>query len=155
MAPTFTFSLSLGVISAYFLAEILPDPKGDFDAIKENTTWRVIYAYWPMALTVIAMINHIFIVDHDSIKFLIIQEKHSEALYAIRKVYKHAKNEDLAKQYLMKIRNTSGKSSSGLTLKDALFNPQYRKATWVNIGYLIFHELTGINVIILYSSTIF
>ena len=55
----------------------------------------------------------------------------------------------------MKIRNSSGQSSSGLTLYDALFNPRYRKSTWVNIGYLIFHELTGINVIILYSSAIF
>ena len=35
-------------------------------------------------LTVLAMICHIFVVDHDSIKFLIMQEKESEALYAIR-----------------------------------------------------------------------
>lgn len=97
MAPTFTFSLSLGVISAYFLAEILPDPDGDIEIIKENTTWRVIYAYWPGFLTVLAMICHIFVVDHDSIKFLIMQEKESEALYAIRKVYKYATNDEIAK----------------------------------------------------------
>jgi Na+/melibiose symporter-like transporter len=40
-------------------------------------------------------------------------------------------------------------------LKDAVANPKYRKATWVNIGYIIFHELTGINVIMLYSTEIF
>ena len=71
VAPTFILSQSIGIISAYFLAEILPDPKGDFETIKDNTTWRVIYAYWPIALTVIATIGHAFIVDHDSIKFLI------------------------------------------------------------------------------------
>lgn len=38
---------------------------------------------------------------------------------------------------------------------DATSNPKYRKATWVNIGYIIFHELTGINVIMLYSTEIF
>ena len=53
------------------------------------------------------------------------------------------------------LRGASGKSTSNLTLKDALFNYQYRKSTWINIGYIIFHELTGINIILLYSSTIF
>jgi Na+/melibiose symporter-like transporter len=42
-----------------------------------------------------------------------------------------------------------------LTLKDALFHPMYRRATWINIVYIIFHELTGINVINLYSNQIF
>ena len=50
---------------------------------------------------------------------------------------------------------TLGKSSSGLSIFDALFNPQYRTATWVNVWYIIFHELTGINVILQYSNTMF
>ena len=50
------------------------------------------------------------------------------------------------------MKKSTGKDTSKLTLKDALFNDRYKKATWVNIGYIIFHELTGINVIMLYSS---
>ena len=50
-------------------------------------------------------------------------DRDKEAEYAIRKVYKHATTPEIAKQILMKIRNSSGKASSGLTLKDALFNP--------------------------------
>jgi len=42
--------------------------------------------------------------------------------------------------------------SSGLTLKDAIFDPKYRYSTWINIGYIAFHELTGINIIRLYSN---
>ena len=53
------------------------------------------------------------------------------------------------------LREKLGKDSSKLTLKDALVDRKYRKATWVNIGYIIFHELTGINVIMLYSTEIF
>ena len=30
----------------------------------------------------------------------------------------------------------------------------YRRASWVNVGYIIFHELTGINIIITYSNVI-
>ena len=53
------------------------------------------------------------------------------------------------------LNGTQGKDSSGLNLKDAVANPRYRKATWVNIAYIIFHELTGINVIMLYSNQLF
>jgi hypothetical protein len=46
-----------------------------------------------------------------------------------------------------------GNNTSKKSLKDALFDPEYRRATWVNLGYIVFHELTGINVIMLYSNT--
>jgi len=49
------------------------------------------------------------------------------------------------------LKKTIGANTTKLTLKDAVANDRYRKATWVNIGYIIFHELTGINVIMLYS----
>jgi len=70
-------------------------------------------------------------------------------------MYKYVKDDQTAEKYMERIRSMSGKGSSGLTLRDALFNPQYRKGTWVNIGYMVFHELTGINVINLYSHKIF
>lgn len=70
-------------------------------------------------------------------------------------MYKYANTEEMANKYIDKIRSVSGKGSTGLTLKDALFNPQYRTATWVSMGYIVFHELTGVNVINLYSHNIF
>jgi hypothetical protein len=42
-----------------------------------------------------------------------------------------------------------------VTLKEAFISdPKYTKATWVNIWNIFFHEMTGINVILLYSNTI-
>ena len=38
---------------------------------------------------------------------------------------------------------------------EALFDKEYRMSTWVNVGICFFHELSGINVINLYSSQIF
>ena len=67
-------------------------------------------------------------------------------------VYKHARTEEQADEYIDYLRTKLGSDSSNLTLKDAVANPKYRKATWINIGYIIFHELTGINVIMLYSN---
>ena len=96
VAPTFTFSQSLGVISALFFAEILPDPKGDEELILKNTSWRFIYGYWPGALTIYTVIAMMFLIDHEPVKFLIMQGRDEEAEHAIRKVYKHAKTPEMA-----------------------------------------------------------
>ena len=70
----------------------------------------------------------------------------------IIEVYKKAKPDNVDLYYNF-IKQNCSKGTSNTTLFDAIGNPQYRKATWVNIGYIIFHELTGINVIMLYSTT--
>ena len=50
-------------------------------------------------------------------------------------------------EYITHLKSISGSDSSQLTIKDALVNPMYRTATWVNVGYIVFHELTGVNPI--------
>lgn len=61
----------------------------------------------------------------------------------------------MAMKYIHKIKSIMGQGSSGLTLRDALFNPEYRRATWTNIGCMIFHELAGVQIFNLFSNTIF
>ena len=70
-------------------------------------------------------------------------------------MYKYARNDAIAQKYVDKIRESSGQNSSNLTLHDALLNPKYSRATWINIWHMIVHELTGINLIGLYSNSIF
>lgn len=61
-------------------------------------------------------------------------------------------DDETSQDYCISIlRQSMDKGTSDLTLKDGLFNERYRTATWINIVYMIFHELTGINVINLYS----
>ena len=61
-------------------------------------------------------------------------------------------SDDVADIYIAMLREKLGNDSSDLTIKDALFNPNYRKSTWVVIGYIIFHELAGFNIIKMYST---
>ena len=68
-------------------------------------------------------------------------------------MYKNTDSDSDFAAFLKRYRETIGtKSSSNLSLRDALCNDQYCKATWVNLGYIVFHELTGINVIGQYSN---
>jgi hypothetical protein len=39
-------------------------------------------------------------------------------------------------------------------MKDALYNEEYNRATWVCIGMIFFNQLTGNNAIVFYSTTI-
>jgi len=67
-------------------------------------------------------------------------------------VYKHAKTENDCDIIIKKLKKSYGSDSTSLTLWDALFHPRYRRATWTTAGYIWFHELTGTNVIVLYST---
>lgn len=70
-------------------------------------------------------------------------------------MYKEANDDDTAHKFIEKIKEISGEETSKLTFKDALFDPRYRRATWINIVYVCFHELAGNSLINLYCNRIF
>lgn len=102
-------------------------------------------------LYLLVLVALLFTIQHDSIKNLVTKDRREEARAHLRLVYKNC-NEQNADRYIERIRSTCGSDSSNLTLRDALANPQYRTTTWANLGYIVFHELTGINVILIYSN---
>ena len=62
-------------------------------------------------------------------------------------MYKFSKIDTNPEKFIDRIRNVSAYGSSGLSIIDALFNPQYRKATWISMTYIMLTQLTGFNVI--------
>ena len=138
---------------AFLLGEILPEDT-DKDALKETEKWRIMYFIYPGAIYLVTLLSLIFIIKYDSIKNLITKGKIEEAKKHLCLVYKNC-NADNVDLYIEKIRATCGEDSSGVSIKDAFFDPKYRKSTWVNVGYIIFHELTGIQIIQQFSIIIF
>lgn len=53
------------------------------------------------------------------------------------------------------VESTISKETSNVSFINALFGKIYSYGTWVCVVLIIFHELSGINVIMLYSNTIF
>jgi len=94
----------------------------------------------------------LFVFRFEPTKFLIQQGRTEEAIKAVKDMYKYAKDDATALIYIEKIKSMSGKGTSELTLKDAMFNPRYRKATWFSFVYVCFHELAGNSLINLYSN---
>jgi hypothetical protein len=58
---------------------------------------------------------------------------------------------DNSPQNIKKIRqfinDKADKNSRKVNLKSALTDKKYKRATWTNFGYMIFHELAGNNVV--------
>lgn len=151
ICPLFVFVQCCGMFIAISWGSIQP-PASDPEALRTTTTWRVPCCYFPLALHALYFLGQVFIVRHDSIKFLAQKGNEREAKQVIKLLYKHAKDDAKQQAILNKLKKNYGSDSSGLTLVDALVDPRYRRATWVNVGCMVFHELTGINVIMLYSS---
>lgn len=66
-------------------------------------------------------------------------------------MYRYA-DESNVDDYIAVLKEMSGQDSSDNSLCEALTDPKFRVASWVNIIYIVFHELTGINVINGYSN---
>ena len=60
-----------------------------------------------------------------------------------------------ADKILEKITENLGEDSSEISMKEALTDPKYKRATIVNMWYCFFHEVAAINVINYYSNQIF
>ena len=132
----------------------MPDDK-DTEALRKTNRWIILYLYIPVGIQIILFLAFMFVFKYEPIRFLIHQGRQEDAVKAVRQVYKYATSDQVAHQYIDKIKATSGESSSKLSMRDALFNPQYRNATWFNIGFAIFHGLTGHSIIKHYGQSIF
>lgn len=117
------------------------------EELKTSEVWRVFYGYFPGFFFIVTFLGFTSVIKYDSVKNLVTTGKIKEAKLHLMLVYKNC-NADNVDQYVAYIRSKSGKATSNLTLGDAFTNPRYRRATWVNVGYIVFHELTGINVIL-------
>ena len=76
------------------------------------------------------------------------------AYTTIKKIYK-TENDEQVEEIANFIKSTIQKETSSVSARDAFCsNPNYTKASWVNIAHIVFHELTGINVIQLQSNVL-
>jgi len=95
----------------------------------------------------------VFLFKNETPKFLIIKGDNEGAKKELRKIYylQNGQIEDILGFACKSIQ----KKTCKIKLKSALFDKVYRIGTWIVIILIIFHELSGINVIMIYSTTIF
>jgi len=98
-----------------------------------------------------------FVITTESPKFYLMKdtpEGDAMAGKVLRKIYQ-IKTDAEEKEVIAIFKDRIEKKTSKITLSEAFCNnPQYKRASWVNIGHIILHELTGINVITGYANII-
>lgn len=98
------------------------------------------------------ILGFLVIVRTDTPKFLM-QTSKEKAEQAIKTTYICDSQNEVAEIVEFMSKNNQ-KETSTVTIKEVFTDPEYSRGTWVNVFGVIFHELTGINVIFLYSHTI-
>ena len=150
---TYCFSQNFGNLFALFSGLLLP-PDDDKPALKASDMWLFIYAFplvWYIAMAALLFT----VVRLDSPKYSLVVDKKSQCIAVIHRIYKTGGSEEMAEEIAAFISSTIQKQSTKVTYKEAFCSDEkYKRASWVNVVYIVFHELTGINVILTYSNTI-
>jgi len=151
-SPIFSFSLNVGSLIATFSAVVLPKDKATHEELAANESWRYIFGF-PIVFFVIVIIGMLTIVRTDTPKFLL-QKDLEAAKESINVIYEidEDNSEVEIDRILTFMRNFNQKETSTVTLKETFVSPKYKKNTWINIFNVIFHELSGINIIFLFSN---
>lgn len=149
VAPIYSVSQTIGGLIAYSLGFILP-PNNDLQGLIETNRWLIIYFWVPMTLYVCLLLGLLFVVKHDAIKFLINHGKITEAKLHIMQMYQYQDPTDVLKSL-----SKSLDSGPQVGFYETFSNPKYRRSTVINIIQILFHEMTAINVVKIFSTTLF
>eukprot|EP00347_Sterkiella_histriomuscorum_P020023 403339395 len=149
-SPIYLCGTSLAKLMVFVINAGLPEDH-EREKLIQSEYWRVILGL-PMVLFTIVLLGTIFVIKHDTPKFLIINKKYDEAILAISQIYHKDENPQEIFDHLSK---NSSKKTDKIAVNEALFGVQYRMATIVMFSLVIFHEFSGYASIILYSKKIF
>jgi len=69
-SPVFSFALNVGTLIATFSALILPPETATDQELKDNWTWRIIFAF-PIVLFCIVIVGFLTVIKTDTPKFLL------------------------------------------------------------------------------------
>jgi len=116
--------------------------------------WRIVLGF-PIPVIAFQLLCILLIFTEDTPKYLIFKKKYKKAKKSLKKVYKYKKKTMDIDAIIAYVESTISKETSNVSFINALFGKIYSYGTWVCVVLIIFHELSGINVIMLYSNTIF
>jgi hypothetical protein len=110
----------------------------------------------PIITYAIVMLWLFFMIPYDSPKFYIVRGQRLLALKSIHKVYLTEGDHWKAQQIYNYIKKTSSAETSRVTVAQAYCTDEkFKRASWVSLMIVVFTELIGFQVIILYSNIIF
>lgn len=156
-SPIFVFSVAIGAVISCTFGLLLPPDKSPPEVLRECTVWYYIFGF-PIIPMVIGLVFLCTCIDHESPKYLLMQEQTDRNIQlkneVIRKIYPTNCQEDveIISDY---INSTIQQETSSITLKEAFCSDdKYKRANWTNLMHIFFHEMCGVNVVGMQSNII-
>lgn len=149
--PFIAGSAALGLMVAILTGVFLPKDKSK--ELEHDDTWRYLFGF-PLVLLVLQLIVTFTYYKEDKIKFCVNSGKYEEAERFIQKAYVLEGKDYTSSDILEHLKKNTSKKQCDVSLWEVMTSPKYRKATWIAFTIIVFHEFSGINVIMAYSHTI-
>ena len=141
--------ICIGFIPSFLLGGILPT--GD-EEMKDDNRWRLIYLM-PAFIAITQILLFLIFFKEEPVAFSIAEGNEEEAKTLLKKVYKKTENfDELIDEHYTNLTKSTPKDVSNVSLNDAAYHAQYRKATWIGVGIFSFQQLSGINGVIPYTN---
>ena len=147
--------MQIGTLFALMSAFALPKDT-DTQALMDNeVTWRVILGF-PLILYVASTLGFLTVIKLDGPSFYLSQGQYELAERSFGNINKTEGDREPFENLRREYENSAKLAgSTKVSLQDAFwYDENYRRATWINIANVIFHEVAGINIILQYSNTI-
>mmetsp|Transcript_20878 Transcript_20878/g.23618 ORF Transcript_20878/g.23618 Transcript_20878/m.23618 type:complete len:486 (-) Transcript_20878:490-1947(-) len=141
--------VTIGILVSYCLGLALPTPDSEED--HPGNWWRFMFALSGMiALLQVILFTTIF--RFETPKFLYKKGKKDEAKHVLYRL--QLKSEAASSYNSLEVEEVQNDQSSEITYSD-LWSPRYRKAVTIGCILSALQQFSGINAIIVYSSSIF
>jgi sugar porter (SP) family MFS transporter len=142
--------ICLGVLASYLMGYGVPyTPVGD--VTYNDYYWRIILSV-PGCVMALRTIMLLTVLRYETPKYLIYRSREEDARQVLHKIYSH----DIASEQLMRLKADQEKQNmEGRVTYSELFSKKYRKRIIVGIFLSIFQQVSGINALITYSTSLF
>jgi sugar porter (SP) family MFS transporter len=142
--------ICLGIVVAYLMGYGVPySPK--VEVPYSDIYWRIVLVI-PAGAAILRSLLLVTVFRFDTPKYLVSQSKEDEAREVLKKIY----TDESASEQLILLKNDQEKQNmEGKITMSEMLGPKFRKRLLVGIGLSIFQQVSGINAIINYSTTLF
>ncbi len=151
------FMCCLGIFIPSLMGLPLPTP----EKLAENPLrtdfligqyWRIFFGL-PIVFAIVQMVLLLFVFPYDTPVALKTNKNFDLLTQVMSKIYK--KNQVAARIEEIAEEQKETKENQGPSYSETFCNPKIRRAAWIGCSVSVFQQLTGINAIIFYSSSIF
>jgi sugar porter (SP) family MFS transporter len=144
--------VTFGILVAFTIGLGIGDvEEDDFDSFQIQYYWYIVFAI-PLAIALFQILLLLFIFSYDTPVFLKQKGEQEDLQKLMSKIYR---TPELVQERIDEIIIEEGSSDSDLTYAQLMYDPKYRRATWVGSTLSLFQQLTGINAIMFYSNIVF